>query len=532
MKPKFDLQALSPEKRRLMDKLLEKQGVAPAGSGGPILPRGGGPAPLSFLQEGMWFLDQLNPGSAHYNVPMAARLSGALDPEALQNALTAIVRRHESLRTRIRVLQGRPQQVVDPPADFPLPLTDLSALPGEARRERAQRTAAEEARAPFDLETGPLARARLVRLSPEEHLLLITIHHIVTDGWSMGVLTRELAALYEAHTRGGEAALPVLPVQFGDYARWQREALSGTRLESLLEFWRRNLKGHGFVLQLPTDFPRPAVQSGRGGHLPFRLEGAPLEALKGWSAAQDVSLFAVLLAVFAVLLAALSGQDDILVGTPIANRNKSELENLIGYFVNLLPLRVRVQPGSDLRTLAGQAHRVTQAAGEHQELPFGKLVEALQPPRDAGRNPIFQVEFTLLNPAHAPPVYGYGFRSPVRQTLEFGGLQLAPLDVESAASKFDLTALLWDMGERIEGTFEYDSALFRPETVAHLAAGYARLLARAAASPDMTAGALMEAWAALERQRQAEAREARRAAGSRKIKGVRRRKIDAKEKNG
>jgi hypothetical protein len=531
MKPKADLQALSTQKRLLLKKLMARRGVTGAPSGDPIAARAdGSPAPLSFLQEGMWFLDQLNPGSAHYNVPMAARLAGPLDASTLQQALEAIVQRHESLRTSLQLIDGIPMQVIARPDVFRLIQTDLSELAPEERRQRSLQLAAEEARTPFDLDVPPLMRAHLVRLAADDHLLLITIHHIVTDGWSMGVLTRELAVLYEALNSGQPPDLPELPVQFGDYARWQRGWLSETRLGSLLDFWRRALASHDFILELPTDFPRPALQSGHGGHLPFSLEEEHLAALKAWSSADDVSLFAVMLAVFAVLLAAISGQDDIIVGTPIANRNRSELENLVGYFVNLLPLRTRLQPGDSLRKLARQVHRMTQAANEHQELPFGKLVEALQPQRDPGRNPIFQVEFTLLDPAHSPPVYGYGFRSPVRQAIRLGGLTLTPLEVESEASKFDLTVLLWDMGDRIGGTFEYDAALFRPESITNLAEQYAGLLERAAAAPDLTVEALIEALGDLQTRQKTEDREARRAAGSKKIKNIRRKKITVKEK--
>jgi hypothetical protein len=336
-----------------------------------------------------------------------------------------------------------------------------------------------------DLAVGPLFRAFLIRLDPDDHILAINIHHIITDGWSMGVMTNELTDLYTAFADNRPSPLPKLPIQYGDYTRWQHEQLQGQKLARLEHFWQRQLSGSSLILDLPTDFSRPDVLTGQGNHLPFEISEGQTASLRSFSKIRGVTLFATLLGAFKVLMAAYSGQEDIIVGTPIANRNLSELEALIGYFVNLLPLRSQVKSDLTFPELVQHIHQSTIAANEHQELPFGKVVAAVQPPRSPGRNPIFQVELTLLSPEHAPPVLGYGFRSPVDQQISMDNISLTPIELESGVSKFDLTVLLWDMADRVQGTFEYSAKLFKMATVAKMVSDYGRLLAHIAATPDV-----------------------------------------------
>ncbi len=439
--------------------------------------------PLSFLQEGLWFLEQLAPGQATYNVPIASRLEGPLNVPALEKAINEIVRRHEILRTTFGMEDGRLVQKIAPYKPIPLPLINLSD--SDAAEQEALQLITKEAQKSVDLSAGPLFRAFLVRLNSENHLLALNIHHIITDGWSMGVMTNELTTLYVDYANNHPSSLPELPIQYSDYTRWQRKQLQGERLDSLESFWKEQLKDSSLILDLPTDFTRPEILSGQGNHLPFALSEEHTAALRTFSKNQGVTLFATLLAAFKVMLATYAGQEDVIVGTPIANRNHSELEGLIGYFVNLLPLRSQIIPSLTFPELVRQVHQTTIAANEHQELPFGKVVSAVQPPRSPGRNPIFQVELTLLSPEHAPPVLGYGFRSPVDQRISFGDLTLMPVEIESGVSKFDLTVLLWDMTTTIQGTFEYNTKLFKMATVANMVSDYSRILAHTAATPNV-----------------------------------------------
>ncbi len=443
------------------------------------------PLPLSFLQEGLWFLEQLAPGEATYNVPVASRLSGPLNLAALEQAINEMTRRHEILRTTFQMVDGRLVQQVADYSPKPLEVVDLSGGETADIENEALRLATAEAQKPIDLATGPLFRAFLIRLNSQNHILALNIHHIITDGWSMGVMTNELTRLYTAYDQGNPSPLPKLPIQYGDYTFWQHAQLQGERLATLESFWQDQLSGSPFILDLPVDFTRPEVLTGRGNHLPFALESGQTAALRRFSRENGVTLFATLLAAFKVLLAQYANQNDIIVGTPIANRNHSELENLIGYFVNLLPLRSQLKDEMTFPQLVQALHQTTIAANEHQELPFGKVVTAVQPPRSPGRNPIFQVELTLLSPEHAPPVLGYGFRSPVDQRIDFGNLTLHPLSLESGVSKFDLTVLLWDMPDEISGTFEYSTKLFKMATIENMVVDYGRILTHLSATPEV-----------------------------------------------
>ncbi|HVG43628.1 MAG TPA: amino acid adenylation domain-containing protein, partial [Longimicrobium sp.] len=337
--------------------------------------------PLSFAQERLWFLDRLEPGSASYNIPAALRLAGALDAAALERALGEVVRRHEALRTTFTEVDGSPVQVIAPFGGFALPVEDLSGL-GEVDREAAvRRRAGEEARRGFDLSAGLLFRVALLRLGEEDHVLLLSIHHIVSDEWSMGVLFRELWALYTAYREGRESPLPEPPVQYADYAVWQREQLAGEVLDRQLSYWRELLAGAPELLELPTDHPRPAVQTNRGAAVPVGFSLELLERLQALGRSEGATLYMTLLGAFQVLLGKYAGSEDVVVGSPIAGRTRGEVEGLIGFFVNTLVLRTDLSGDPSFREVLRQVREATLGAYAHQELPFEKLVAELQPER-------------------------------------------------------------------------------------------------------------------------------------------------------
>ncbi|RKG90846.1 non-ribosomal peptide synthetase, partial [Corallococcus sp. CA053C] len=452
--------------------LAERLRIAIVGPRLPPLTQAGieGPPPLSFAQQRLWLLDQLQPGSASYNIPTALRLTGRVDVESLRRAFEALVARHETLRTTLVQYQGQPAQRIHAPMAWALPLIDVSSLP-EARREAEARSLAnQEAQRPFDLEAGPLLRTALVRLSGEEHLLLVTMHHIVSDGWSMGVLVRELTALYAAFHAGQEPALAPLPVQYADFTIWQRNWLQGETLDAQLGYWKEKLAGAPAALELPTDRPRPPVQSHRGSTVPVRLSLPVSEAIKTLSQREGATPFMTLLAAFQVLLSRYSAQDDISVGSPIAGRTQEETEGLIGFFINTVVLRAQVRSEDSFRQLIGQVRGTTLAAYEHQHLPFEKLVEAVQPVRDLSRSPLFQVMFVLQNaPAEA---------------LRVPGLTFEQLVLDSHSAKFDLTMTLQESPQGFMGVLEYSSDLFDASTAQRMVGHFDALLEGLTSLPD------------------------------------------------
>ena len=353
------------------------------------IPRDGRELPLSFAQQRLWFLDQLEPGSPFYNIPVALRIRGELNLEALQKTLSEIVRRHEVLRTTFKNVEGKPVVVIHEPAPVEIPVQDLSRLPDEEREQQARRLAREEARTPFDLEEGPLFRTRLLRMGENDHLALITMHHIVSDGWSIAVFIEEVARLYPAFLEGNGAPLPELPLQYADFAAWQRKWLQGEHLEKQLHYWKKQLEDAPPVLEVPTDKPRPPVQTFNGDTERMEIPPEVVRQARALGRKEGATLFMTLVAAFQALLSRYSGQDDVVVGTPIAGRNRSELETLIGFFVNTLALRARLNPRISFRKFLRQVREVTLAAYAHQDLPFEQLVEALQPERDMSHSPIF-----------------------------------------------------------------------------------------------------------------------------------------------
>jgi acyl carrier protein len=353
--------------------------------------------PLSFAQQRLWFLHELEPTSSFYNVPVAVRLRGRLQIDAMKRTLNEIVRRHESLRTSFPTVNAQPVQSIAPTLALDLPLHDLSTLREQEREQEAQRRATEEARAPFNLAAGPLMRASLVRLGAEDHVLLVTMHHIVSDGWSMGVLIREVGALYRAFIEDEPSPLAELPVQYADFAVWQRRWLAGEVFETHLRYWKRQLGGELPVLSLPTDKPRPEVQSFHGSSQSLQLPVRLAEALNALAKREGVTLFMLLLAAFKALLSRYTEQSDIVIGSPIANRNRVELEGLIGFFVNTLALRTDLSGNPRFREIVGRVRAVALEAYAHQDMPFEQLVEQMQPERTMSRNPLFQVMFQMEN---------------------------------------------------------------------------------------------------------------------------------------
>jgi amino acid adenylation domain-containing protein len=433
--------------------------------------------PLSFAQQRLWILDQLEPGSFAYNLAAALRLHGDLAIGALGGAVAEIVRRHEALRTVFGAPgDGEPRQVILPAGERPLPMVDLTALPGTERATEAARLAAGDALRPFDLARGPLMRTTLLRLAGREHALLLAMHHIVTDGWSMGIFTRELTELYRAFSAGAPSPLRELPLQYADFALWQRQWLRGEVLEEQLRYWRDHLTGAPPVLELPADRPRPAVQSHRGGRrwltLPRELTGR----LAAESRRLEVTPFMALLAVFSTLLRRYSGEEDLVIGTPIANRGRRELEELIGFFANTLALRVDAAADPAFAELARRVRESALGAYAHQDLPFERLVDELQPERNLGQAPIFQVMFILQN---APP--------PV---LELGDLTLSPMEVEEGRAQFDLTLALMEIDGELVAKLEYGSDLFDAATAERLLGHFGTLVAGALAEPQARISAL------------------------------------------
>ncbi|HEX2078036.1 MAG TPA: condensation domain-containing protein, partial [Longimicrobium sp.] len=430
-------------------------------------------APTSFAQERLWFIDRLEPGSAVYNLSVARRLEGALDEAALERSLGEIVRRHESLRTTFGEVDGSPVQVIAPFGGFSLPVEDLSAL-SEADREAAVgRRAGEEAARPFDLSAGPLFRAALLRLGAQEHVLLLSMHHIVSDAWSSGVLFRELSALYGAYREGGESPLPELGVQYANYAVWQREQLAGEVLDRQLAYWKERLTGAPALLELPTDHPRPAVRTYRGATVPFEISPELLERLQALGRSEGATLYMTLLGAFQVLLSKYADSEDVVVGSPIAGRTRGEVEELIGFFVNTLVLRTDLSGDPSFREVLRQVREATLGAYEHQEVPFEKLVAELQPERSLSHSPLFQVMFTLQN----ADAEGGGATLP--------GLSVSGVGAAREIAKFDLSLTLAATGQGLRGGLNYSTDLFERGTVERMLGHLARVLEQVAADADV-----------------------------------------------
>ena len=461
---------IASNKRALLALLLKKEGLrsAPADR----IPRRVDDVsiPLSFAQQRLWFLDQLDPGSAVYNMPVALRLAGDLDVPALERSLNELLKRHEVLRSTFTSTDGRPVQEISPELHMDLRREDLSAMPAPDREAEVQRLASEEASLGFDLSRGPLVRGRLLRLGEAEHVLLLTMHHIISDGWSVGVLFRDLKAFYEAFHNDAVPALRELPIQYADYSVWQRRELQGERLEKELTYWKEKLAGAPPVLELPRNEARSSTAGFRGDTQAFLISADTTALLRNLCGRDDVTPFMVLLAAFYTLLYRYSGQDDIVIGTTIANRNRSELEDLIGFFANTLALRTRLTGTPTFHDVLRAVRETALGAYAHQDLPFERLVDEMDSRRALDTSPVFQVAFALQN---ASP-----------SDLRLPGLAVTPLTVAQRLVKYDLMLTAEDRGSTIQCVFEYKANVFTADTIGRMADHYQNLLSALVRSPE------------------------------------------------
>ncbi|HEX6503007.1 MAG TPA: condensation domain-containing protein, partial [Terriglobales bacterium] len=433
------------------------------------------PVPASFAQQRLWFLDQLESGTAAYNLARAFRIDGSLDVSCLTRAIQAVVCRHESLRTVFESVDGQARQIVLPAVNIEPRLIDLSDIAQQRRDEEALRLAAEEGKKPFDLTQGPLFRTLLIRLDPTQHLLVLAMHHIITDGWSIAILFRELTKCYEAFLRGEEPILPDLPVQYSEFAQWQREYITGEVLEKQVEYWKNRLSGVPTLLELPTDHSRPAIHSWHGATEDFTLDAQAFDGLKRIAQGEGATPFMVSLAAFQALLWRYTMQDSILVGTPVAGRKEIEIENLIGFFVNTLVFRADFNQDLSFRSLVRQIRAFALDAYTHQDVPFERLVEELVPQRSMDTTPLFQVMFT--------------FQNIPKQVFQISGLEMEEVPFETGISKFDLSVDAYEH-DGLHFRFEYNTDLFDHATIQRMIRHFQVLVAAAVERPDQAVSQL------------------------------------------
>ncbi|MEP6741508.1 MAG: amino acid adenylation domain-containing protein, partial [bacterium] len=500
---------------RIVSAIQKKQGLESP----PLLPVSREALlPVSFAQQRLWFLDQLEPGSPFYNISRARRLRGGLNVEALQQAISEIVRRHEALRTSFRSEEGTPYQQINECNSVPLPVIDISTV--EDKEKKAEDLAAAEISRPFDLRRGPLLRTSLLKLREDDHVLVLTLHHIAADGWSLAVLFRELTSLYDAIVNRKPSPLTALPIQYADYAVWQRHWLQAEALDQLVAYWKRQFAGAPVVLELPTDKSRPAVQTFGGAIEGVSIDRTLTETLKNLSRSEGTTLFMTCLAVFQLLLSRWSGQEDLTVGTDVANRSRVETEGLIGFFTNLLPLRARLSGSLKFTELLRQIKETTLEAYAHQDLPFEKLVEELRPPRDLGRNPLVQVLLVMQNESASE--------------IELPGLSVSRFELPIASSRFDLVLFLSESEDGLEGMWLYNSDLFEPGTITRLSNQYKDLLERVVRDPTARldsyeiAGADHTSRKKLDKQEQQDAQKQRVS----RLRNMRRKGVDLSSVNG
>ena len=437
------------------------------------LPRNG-VLPLSFGQERLWFADQLDPGNAAYNIPRVLRLTGTLDADALRKSVSSMVARHETLRMAFRNDTGRPVLSIRSAADVagvafePL---DLRHLPVAERETRARSFVVEETQRPFDLACSPLLRVALVRLDEAEHILVLTMHHIVGDAWSMGIFMRELVAFYNASADGDVVSLPALPVQYADFAAWQRQWLSGDALRPQLDYWRRQLAGAPPVSGVPLDIRRPAERRARGARHQFAIPADTTRKVKALARVSSVTLYMAVLASFHVLLSCLTGEDDIVIGSPVAGRNRPETDALIGNFVNTLVLRLQLSDDPTFEETLRRTRMAALGAFANQDVPFEKLVEELRPPRTLSHHPLFQVWFVLQNATV--------------ERDDWRGLVVQPLPVDTGTTRHDLQLTLWETSDGLAGAFTYSSDIFSASRITGMAEQFNTLLSLVTERPEV-----------------------------------------------
>jgi non-ribosomal peptide synthetase component F/acyl carrier protein len=467
--------------------------------------------PLSFAQERLWFFDQLEPNSTAYNISRALRLTGTLDRNALRRSLDVIVGRHEVLRTSFLADQGKPVLSIVPRATVEIPVIDLSDQPSNAREEELNEAVREETERLFDLANGPLLRLVLVKLSDTEHVLLLTMHHIISDGWSIGVFMSELAKCYNALTTDASLNLPPLPVQYVDFVAWQRQQLGGLALQNRLDYWRNELAGAPAVIDLPLDRPRPPLRSFRGTRQTLAISTEITQKLKALARRERATLFMTLLAAFQSLLSCLTDQDDVVVGSPIAGRDRREFELLIGYFVNTVVLRGKFTGDPSFVETLRRTREVALGAFAHQDLPFERLVEELKPARGLQYNPLFQVWFVFQNAPTERP--------------ELNGLTVESLPVQTATTRHDLQLSLWETADGMEGAFTYSTDLFDAETITRMSDQFQTLLSLVAHESTIALSTLRATLNETDRASRNRKSERLEEAGRQKLKSIKRKLV-------
>ncbi|MHC4268500.1 MAG: non-ribosomal peptide synthetase [Planctomycetota bacterium] len=464
------IENLSPEKRALLEKKLKEKKLAT--SMRKSIPRRENPgvAPLSYAQQRLWFLNQLEPDSPFYNISQVFRIHGTINVESLHKALNAIINRHEILRTSFKLEGEQPVQVISTKLTLDLPTINISESPGKKRETRIQNLISDFTQQPFDLTCGPLILFHLIRIDSQEHIFVVVMHHIISDGWSMGIFNRELEALYNSFCSGEPYTPQELPIQYADFSQWQRQWFKGNVMENQLDYWRKQFKNVPSLLDLPIDHQRPLIQSFRGSKKSVLLSNELTRALKALSIKKNTTLFMTLLAAFQLLLFRYTGQKIIVTGSPIANRTISEIENLIGFFVNTLVFRADFSDNPTFSELLKQVRQVTLNAFENQDLPFEKLVEELQPERNLSYSPLFQVMFAFQND------------SPV--SLDLSNLTLTPVKVDYKSSKFDLTLFVSETDQGLRALMEYNTDLFNHDTIMRMLGNFQTLLENITKNPD------------------------------------------------
>ncbi|MBD2166658.1 condensation protein [Calothrix membranacea FACHB-236] len=504
---------LSPEKLKLLaQRLNQKKGqnlsiiqIKPQSQENNTFP-------LSFSQQRLWFLDQLQPGNPALNICQFMRLSGWLNVPALEQSFQEVVKRHEALRTTFTIVDGQPLQVISPASVFTIQLVNLQELPLDKREAEVIHLAHQETQKSFDLTKDCLLRVTLLQLSETEHILLLSIHHIAADAWSIGVLIREITTLYENFSRGYPSPLPELRIQYADFAVWQHQYLQGEKLGMLLSYWQQQLGSQLPVLELPTDMPRPTLQTFNGARQCLVLSKTFSEQLKTLYQREGITLFMILLAGFKTLLYWYTGQEDIVIGTDIANRNQLETQELIGFFVNQLVLRTNLSGNLSFRELLERVREVTLDAYTYQDLPFDKLVDVLNPVRHLARSPLFQIKLILEN-TQAP-------------TLQLSNLTIKPLEMEKKTTQLDL---LWEITETEQGivaALEYNTDLFYATTIARMLKHFETLLNQVLAKPTAKLNELIDLLSTLDKQEELIQNKNKKEKYKRKFKTIKRQIID------
>ena len=469
------LDRLSPAKRALLELRLQQKTAAGGGEQTIARRPSRESAPLSFAQQRLWFLNQLAPESPAYNEPKAVRLSGSLNISALHEGLQCLVTRHETLRTTFALVNGVPAQVIAENRSIELPVVDLSGQPKAVRETEVKKLLADTVRRPFDLSRDLMLRALLLRLADQEHVLVLVTHHIASDRWSSGILWRELAAVYEAVAEGRPLTLSELPIQYADFALWQRQHLQGEVFDQQRSYWKKQLAGIS-SLRLPTDWPRATSQNNRGARQSLTLPAELTQALKALSRENGVTLFMILLAAFQTLLHRYTGQEDIVVGSPIAGRTRPEVEGLIGFFINTLVLRGDLSGNPTFRELLAKVREIALGAYANQDLPFEKLVEELQPERNLADTPLFQVTFALQN---VP-----------QQSVDLSGVAATSVEVDNGAAKFDLSLFVSEVDDDLIARIDYNMSLFDPVSIIRMLNHFETLLHGIVANADQRIASL------------------------------------------